>query len=148
MGEALTLEKASAADAARAIVDGIIAGDEEIFPDKDESGHGAGLLRGSERAGAAGRGRLNRILPYRLPLISGDRDRAAAQLKALRRWGLEGTGRSVTGPPTRVGRKWRQRSQGANPQHPRLGAASCPDRFGRSGQHGATIREINVLWPQ
>jgi NAD(P)-dependent dehydrogenase (short-subunit alcohol dehydrogenase family) len=33
MGEALTAEKASPADAARAIVAGIIAGDEEIFPD-------------------------------------------------------------------------------------------------------------------
>src|SRR5207253_8796202 len=33
MGEVLTLEKASPADAARAIVAGIIAGDEEIFPD-------------------------------------------------------------------------------------------------------------------
>ncbi len=32
MGEVLTLEKASPADAARAIVAGIIAGDEEIFP--------------------------------------------------------------------------------------------------------------------
>ena len=34
MGEVLTLEKASPADAARAIVAGIVAGDEEIFPDK------------------------------------------------------------------------------------------------------------------
>jgi NAD(P)-dependent dehydrogenase (short-subunit alcohol dehydrogenase family) len=33
MGEVLTLEKASPADAARAIVAAIIAGDEEIFPD-------------------------------------------------------------------------------------------------------------------
>ncbi len=34
MGEALTLDKTSPADAARAIVAGIIAGDEEIFPDR------------------------------------------------------------------------------------------------------------------
>jgi NAD(P)-dependent dehydrogenase (short-subunit alcohol dehydrogenase family) len=54
MGEVLTLEKASPADAARAIVAGIIAGDEEIFPDK-MSGRGAGLLRGSEGTRAAGR---------------------------------------------------------------------------------------------
>ena len=40
MGEALTLEKASPADAARAIVAGIIAGDEEIFPDKMSRGRG------------------------------------------------------------------------------------------------------------
>ena len=33
MGEVLTLEKASPEDAARAIVAGIIAGNEEIFPD-------------------------------------------------------------------------------------------------------------------
>ena len=34
MGEVLPMEKASPADAARAIVAGIIAGDEEIFPDR------------------------------------------------------------------------------------------------------------------
>jgi len=40
MAERLTLEKTSAADAARAIVAGIIAGDEEIFPDKMSQGVG------------------------------------------------------------------------------------------------------------
>src|SRR4029453_2103364 len=40
MGEVLTLEKASPADAARAIVAGIIAGNEEIFPDKMSQGAG------------------------------------------------------------------------------------------------------------
>jgi NAD(P)-dependent dehydrogenase (short-subunit alcohol dehydrogenase family) len=40
MGEVLTLEKASPADAARAIVAGIIAGNEEIFPDKMSQGTG------------------------------------------------------------------------------------------------------------
>ena len=40
MGEVLTLEKASPTDAARAIVAGIIAGDEEIFPDKMSQGAG------------------------------------------------------------------------------------------------------------
>ena len=56
MGEVLTLENASPGDAARAIAAGIIAGDEEIFPDRMKSGHGTGLLRGSERTRAAGRG--------------------------------------------------------------------------------------------
>ena len=40
MGEVLTVEKAAPADAARAIVAGIIAGDEEIFPDKMSQGTG------------------------------------------------------------------------------------------------------------
>ena len=40
MGEALPLEKASPADAARAIVAGIIAGNEEIFPDNMSQGAG------------------------------------------------------------------------------------------------------------
>jgi len=40
MAERLTLEKTSAADAGRAIVAGIIAGDEEIFPDKMSQGVG------------------------------------------------------------------------------------------------------------
>jgi hypothetical protein len=40
MGEALNAEKASPADAARAIVAGIIAGNEEIFPDKTSQGVG------------------------------------------------------------------------------------------------------------
>jgi NAD(P)-dependent dehydrogenase (short-subunit alcohol dehydrogenase family) len=40
MAEQLTLEKASPADAARAIVAGIIAGDEEIFPDRTSQGMG------------------------------------------------------------------------------------------------------------
>jgi len=40
MAEPLTFEKTSAADAARAIVGGIIAGDEEIFPDKMSQGTG------------------------------------------------------------------------------------------------------------
>jgi hypothetical protein len=52
MGEALTLEKASPADAARAIVAGIIAGDEEIFPDKMSQGAGPAFFadpKGLER---------------------------------------------------------------------------------------------------
>ena len=52
MGEVLTLEKASPADAARAIVAGIIAGDEETFPDKISQGTGPAFLtdpRGLER---------------------------------------------------------------------------------------------------
>jgi NAD(P)-dependent dehydrogenase (short-subunit alcohol dehydrogenase family) len=40
MAEVLTLEKASPADAARAIVAGIIAGEEEIFPDRISQGTG------------------------------------------------------------------------------------------------------------
>jgi NAD(P)-dependent dehydrogenase (short-subunit alcohol dehydrogenase family) len=40
MGEALTLEKASPRDAARAIVAGIIAGNEQIFPDRLSRGTG------------------------------------------------------------------------------------------------------------
>jgi NAD(P)-dependent dehydrogenase (short-subunit alcohol dehydrogenase family) len=40
MAEVLTLEKASPADAARAIVAGIIEGDEEIFPDRMSQGTG------------------------------------------------------------------------------------------------------------
>jgi len=40
MAEGLTFEKASPADAARAIVEGIIAGTEEIFPDKMSQGTG------------------------------------------------------------------------------------------------------------
>src|SRR5438093_4547693 len=52
MGEVLTLEKASPADAARAIVAGIIAGDEEIFPDKMSQGMGPAFFadpKGLER---------------------------------------------------------------------------------------------------
>ncbi len=52
MGEALTLEKASPADAARAIVTGIIAGNEEIFPDKASQGVGPAFFadpKGLER---------------------------------------------------------------------------------------------------
>jgi NAD(P)-dependent dehydrogenase (short-subunit alcohol dehydrogenase family) len=52
MGEVLTLEKASPADAARAIVAGIIAGDEEIFPDKMSQAHGPAFFadpKGLER---------------------------------------------------------------------------------------------------
>ncbi len=52
MAEALTLEKASPADAARAIVAGIIAGDEEIFPDQMSQGAGLAFLtdpKGLER---------------------------------------------------------------------------------------------------
>lgn len=52
MGEVLTLEKASPADAARAIVAGIIAGDEEIFPDKVSQGTGPAFFadpKGLER---------------------------------------------------------------------------------------------------
>ena len=40
MAEVLTLEKASPADTAQAIVAGIIAGNEEIFPDKMSQGAG------------------------------------------------------------------------------------------------------------
>ena len=50
--EALTIEKASPADAARAIVAGIIAGDEEIFPDKMSQGTGPAFFadpKGLER---------------------------------------------------------------------------------------------------
>src|SRR3954469_3738562 len=56
MGEALTAEKASPADAARAIVAGIIAGDEEIFPDKTSQGVGPAFFadpKGLERQVAA-----------------------------------------------------------------------------------------------
>jgi NAD(P)-dependent dehydrogenase (short-subunit alcohol dehydrogenase family) len=52
MGEALTAEKASPADAARAIVAGIVAGDEEIFPDRTSQGMGPAFLadpKGLER---------------------------------------------------------------------------------------------------
>jgi len=52
MGEALTIEKASPADAARAIVAGIIAGDEEIFPDTMSQGTGPAFFanpKGLER---------------------------------------------------------------------------------------------------
>jgi NAD(P)-dependent dehydrogenase (short-subunit alcohol dehydrogenase family) len=52
MGEALPVEKASPVDAARAIVAGIIAGDEEIFPDKMSQGAGPAFFadpKGLER---------------------------------------------------------------------------------------------------
>ena len=52
MGEALNAEKASPADAARAIVAGIIAGNEEIFPDKTSQGVGPAFFadpKGLER---------------------------------------------------------------------------------------------------
>ena len=52
MSEVLTLEKASPAAAARAIVAGIIAGDEEIFPDKVSQGTGPAFFadpKGLER---------------------------------------------------------------------------------------------------
>ena len=52
MAEPLTVEKTSAADAGRAIVAGIIAGEEEIFPDKMSQGVGAAFLadpKGLER---------------------------------------------------------------------------------------------------
>jgi NAD(P)-dependent dehydrogenase (short-subunit alcohol dehydrogenase family) len=52
MGEALTAEKASPAEAARAIVAGIIAGDEDIFPDKMSQGAGPAFFadpKGLER---------------------------------------------------------------------------------------------------
>jgi NAD(P)-dependent dehydrogenase (short-subunit alcohol dehydrogenase family) len=56
MGEALTLEKTSPADAAQAIVAGIIAGNEEIFPDKMSQGTGPAFFadpKGLERQAAA-----------------------------------------------------------------------------------------------
>ena len=56
MGEALTAEKASPADAARAIVAGIIAGNEEIFPDTTSQGVGPAFFadpKGLERQVAA-----------------------------------------------------------------------------------------------
>jgi Short-chain dehydrogenases of various substrate specificities len=56
MGEALNAEKASPADAARAIVAGIIAGNEEIFPDKTSQGVGPAFFadpKGLERQVAA-----------------------------------------------------------------------------------------------
>src|ERR1700716_3266357 len=52
MGEVLPLEKASPADAARAIRAGVIAGDEEIFPDKMSQGTGPAFFadpKGLER---------------------------------------------------------------------------------------------------
>ena len=52
MGAALTTEKASPADAARAIVAGIVAGHEEIFPDKTSQGVGPAFFadpKGLER---------------------------------------------------------------------------------------------------
>jgi NAD(P)-dependent dehydrogenase (short-subunit alcohol dehydrogenase family) len=52
MGEALTMEKASPADAPRAIVSGIITGDEEIFPDTMSQGTGPAFFadpKGLER---------------------------------------------------------------------------------------------------
>jgi len=52
MAEELPLEKASPADAARAIVAGIIAGNEEIFPDKMSQGTGPAFFadpKGLER---------------------------------------------------------------------------------------------------
>ena len=52
MGEALPLEKTSPAEAAQAIVSGIIAGDEEIFPDKTSRGAGPAFFadpKGLER---------------------------------------------------------------------------------------------------
>jgi hypothetical protein len=52
MGAVLTVEKASPADAARAIVAGIISGDEEIFPDKVSQGAGPAFFadpKGLER---------------------------------------------------------------------------------------------------
>jgi NAD(P)-dependent dehydrogenase (short-subunit alcohol dehydrogenase family) len=52
MSEPLTLEKTSPADAARAIVAGIIAGDEEIFPDRMSQDTGSAFLadpKGLER---------------------------------------------------------------------------------------------------
>ena len=52
MGEVLTVEKAAPADAARAIVAGIIAGDEEIFPDRTSQGTGSAFFadpKGLER---------------------------------------------------------------------------------------------------
>ena len=44
LAEPLPIEKTSPADAARAIVAGIIAGDEEIFPDKMSQGMGAAFF--------------------------------------------------------------------------------------------------------
>jgi len=52
MAEPLPLEKTSPADAARAIVAGIISGDEEIFPDRMSQGTGAAFFadpKGLER---------------------------------------------------------------------------------------------------
>ena len=52
MGETLPMDKASPADAARAIVSGIIAGDEEIFPDTMSQGTGPAFFadpKGLER---------------------------------------------------------------------------------------------------
>lgn len=57
MGEVLTLEKASPADAARAMVARISAGNEEIFPDKMSQGTGPAFFadpKGLERQGAGG----------------------------------------------------------------------------------------------
>lgn len=58
MVEALPLEKTSPADAARAIIAGIIAGDEEIFPDRMSQRTGAAFFadpKGLERQVAGGR---------------------------------------------------------------------------------------------
>ena len=53
MAEQLTLEKASPADAARAIVAGIIAGDEEIFPDRMSQGMGPAFFADPKATRAA-----------------------------------------------------------------------------------------------
>jgi hypothetical protein len=68
----LTAEKASPAEAARAIVAGIIAGDEEIFPDKMSQGAGAAFFanpKGLERQVAGSR-------PLRKASQADDCDRA------------------------------------------------------------------------
>lgn len=56
MGEVLALEKTAPAEAARAIVAGIVAGDEEIFPDQMSQGTGPAFFadpKGLERQVAA-----------------------------------------------------------------------------------------------
>ena len=55
MAEVLPIEKASTADTARAIVAGIVAGDEEIFPDKVSQGTGPAFFANPEGTRAAGR---------------------------------------------------------------------------------------------
>jgi NAD(P)-dependent dehydrogenase (short-subunit alcohol dehydrogenase family) len=65
MAEVLTLEKASPADAAPGDCRGHHRGRRGDFSGQDESGHGAGLLRGSEGTRAAGRWGPGRCLNLR-----------------------------------------------------------------------------------
>ena len=94
MGEVLTLEKASPAEAALAIVAGMHRGRRGDLPRQDESGNGAGLLRGSEGTRAAGRsGPGRRVTPRRLttgdgaPDLEGSRETTSMKAFILDRYG-------------------------------------------------------------